>query len=103
MIAASFCPCFIKPALSIRLINASGPVPRRIGRYIGRLAVCEDGTSTCDRPRSTIDKKTRAETAKARMGEIRNRNGGAFQPQSRDIKRLPPPSGHARERSQPYA
>src|SRR5437870_6775794 len=83
MIAASFCPCLIKPAVSIRLIKESGPVPSRAGRYIGNFAVCDDGTSTCDQPRSTIDNKTTAEIPKMRMGQIRNRNGGHFQPQSR--------------------
>src|SRR6266571_6661928 len=89
MIAASFCPCLINPAVSMRLIKASGPVPSRTGRYIGRF-VCDDETFTCDQPRSTIDNKTTAEIPKTRMGQIRNRNRSHFQPQSRlNLRRRP--------------
>src|SRR6266404_3410795 len=83
MIAASFCPCLIKSAVSIRLIRASGPVPSRIGRNIGKFALLVDGTSTCDRARSTTNNRTTAEIPKTRMGQIRNRNGEGFQPVSR--------------------
>ena len=76
--AASFCPCLINPALSIRLIKASGPVPSNTGRYIGSVALCEDGTSTCDQPRSTIDNRTTAEIPKARMGRYATETAAIF-------------------------
>ena len=66
MIAASFCPFRMRSAVSMRLIKASGPVPSKIGRYIGNFAVCDDGTSTCDHTGSII--KTTARIARTRMG-----------------------------------
>ncbi len=53
----------------MRLINAVGPLPSKIGRYIGKSPACADGTSvTCDQARSTIDNKAIKENANTRMG-----------------------------------
>src|SRR2546430_10507423 len=68
MIAASFCPCVIRPALSMWLINESELLPRRIGRYIGNLALCVEPTSTCGQARSTIDNKITELSPHTRMG-----------------------------------
>jgi hypothetical protein len=64
---ASFCPFFISSWVSMRLINEFGPLPSKIGRYIGNSAVCAEGTSVvCDRARSTTDNKMRSESSSAR-------------------------------------
>src|SRR2546423_12507178 len=85
MTAASFCPCFIKPAVSMRLINESAPLPRRMGRYIGKPDFCAEGISTCDQPRSTTTIKIAAVIPQMRMKKICNRNGRRFQPQFQDL------------------
>src|SRR5438309_1740495 len=69
MITASFWPFLIKSCVSIRLIKESGPVPTKIGRYIGRSVVFDDGTSvTCDDAKSAIDNRARNDKPKTRMG-----------------------------------
>src|SRR5438445_5546541 len=61
----------------MRLINDSGPVPSRTGRNIGSLA-CDDGISTCDQLRSTIDSRITAITPKTRMARYAIATAGIF-------------------------
>src|SRR5438477_4359899 len=66
---ASFWPFLIKSCVSIRSIKEFGPLLSKIGRYIGKPAVCVDGISvTCPLARWTIDKKPSSEKANERMG-----------------------------------
>src|SRR5438270_9194161 len=81
MTAPSFCPFRARSAVSMRLISESAPEPRRIGRYIGRLAAFDEPTSTWASPTLASDRKIMLKTARTRMGQIRNCNRENFQPQ----------------------
>ena len=55
----------------MRLINELGPLPSKIGRYIGNSAVCTEGTSVvCDRARSTTHNKMSSESSSARTANM---------------------------------
>src|SRR6266852_2097970 len=69
----------------MRLTRDSGPVPSRTGRNIGSFALCDDGISTCDQLRSTVDSRITAIIAETRMGRYATETADIF---NRNLKKL---------------